>query len=105
MTLFMAGIAFPVGNRSCAQLALYDVIQVDFRSWRLPFRRRGPHHELAVATRPHYTFVKIGTFISARHSLVERLRKNVFRHRIVVIALWCQLVLIVGMFRLQNLQP
>jgi hypothetical protein len=41
--------------------------------------------------------MKIGTFTEARHSLVERFRKNVRGHRDVVIALWCQLALIVGM--------
>jgi hypothetical protein len=41
--------------------------------------------------------MKIGTFTEARRSLVEKYRKNVLRHRGVMIALWCQLALIVGM--------
>jgi len=40
--------------------------------------------------------MKIGTFTEARHSLVEKYR-DMFRRRYVVIALWCQLALIVGM--------
>jgi hypothetical protein len=41
--------------------------------------------------------MKIGTFAEARHSLVERFRKGVLGHRGVMITLWCQLALIVGM--------
>jgi hypothetical protein len=40
--------------------------------------------------------MKIGTFTEARHSLVERFRRNL-KNRPFVIALWCQLALIVGM--------
>jgi hypothetical protein len=39
--------------------------------------------------------MKIGTFTEARHSLVERFRKNL-KNRGFVIALWCQLALIMG---------
>ena len=46
--------------------------------------------------RPHYTFMKIGTFSEALHSLFEKYR-SVFQHRGFMIALWCQLALIVGM--------
>jgi len=41
--------------------------------------------------------MKIGTFKEAVHSLVERYRKAVFGNRGVMIALWCQLALIIGM--------
>ena len=41
--------------------------------------------------------MKIGTFAEARHSLIERFSKNVLGHRGVMIALWCQLALIIGM--------
>ncbi len=41
--------------------------------------------------------MKIGTFTEARHSLVERFRKKVLGHRGAMIALWCQLALIIGM--------
>jgi hypothetical protein len=40
--------------------------------------------------------MRIGSFTEARHSLVEKYHKF-FRHRGVVIALWCQLALIIGM--------
>jgi len=40
--------------------------------------------------------MKIGTFTEARHSLVERFRKNVLGHRGVMIGLWCQLGLMLG---------
>jgi hypothetical protein len=40
--------------------------------------------------------MKIGTFTEARRSLVGRFRKNVLGHRGIMIALWCQLALIVG---------
>jgi hypothetical protein len=39
--------------------------------------------------------MKIGTFTEARHSLVEKYR-DMFRRRYVVIALWCQLALMLG---------
>ena len=44
--------------------------------------------------------MKIGTFTEARHSLVERFRKNVFGHRGMMIALWCQLALMLGILGL-----
>ena len=42
------------------------------------------------------TFMKIGTFTDARHSLVVRFRRNVLGHRGMMIALWCQLALMLG---------
>ena len=42
--------------------------------------------------------MKIGTFTEARHSLVERFRKNVLGHRGMMIALWCSLAVMLGIF-------
>ena len=40
--------------------------------------------------------MKIGTFTEARHSLVERWRKNILKNRGMMIFLWCQLALMLG---------
>jgi hypothetical protein len=40
--------------------------------------------------------MKIGTFTEARHSLVERFRKNMLGHRGFMVVLWCHLALMMG---------
>jgi ABC-type Fe3+ transport system permease subunit len=40
--------------------------------------------------------MRIGTFSEALHSLKERFRKNIIENKVMVILLWCQLALMLG---------
>jgi ABC-type Fe3+ transport system permease subunit len=44
------------------------------------------------------TGMRVGTFSEALPSLRERCRKNIIKNRVMMILLWCQLALMLGIF-------